>query len=417
VHQRLASHNASVTPPPVTERADASLSLPHELRRELREFIDQRFGLTDIYTICFDLVIDFENLAGGGKKIEALINHMDHRRRLKELLVRLRDDRPEFFALSGLAQLLAPEATRFSASSLGMSDGGQSLVSGAFLPASNRYRITEVLSTPGVSNSLVYKAWDHYLGGAVVIKEPAFFYDSVRLDALTRERLVQRYQRDVHILGTLQHKRIARILDFVEERYVVQEWVEGKSLRAILSQGKLLDVNMLLTVTHEICEAMAYAYAEGGVVHRDLKPEDVFWLPSQHICIIDFGLAQPIDITRGGMQLFAPGDALVRATPLAMRPEQSWPGTMDQRADIFSLGVTLYECLTGRLPYSREMWSSYHYAKDQLPLAPSISAIRPDVPEHLDRAIRRALAPRPEDRFSSWEAFAQALDESQPGFV
>jgi tRNA A-37 threonylcarbamoyl transferase component Bud32 len=417
VHQRLASHNASVTPPSVTKQADPPLLLPHELRRELREFIDQRFGLTDIHTICFDLGIDFENLGGGGKKIEALIDHMDRRRRLKELLVRLRDDRPEFFAASGLAQLLAPETARFSASPLPVIHAGQVLVPGACLSTSNRYRITEVLSTPGVSNSVVYKAWDHYPGRAVVIKEPTFFYDSVRLDAATRERLVQRYQRDVHALGTLQHERIARILDFVEERYIVQEWVEGKSLRAILNQGKLLDVNMLLTATHEICEAMAYAYTQSGMVPRDLKPEDIFWLPDQHICIIDFGLAQPIDIAISGTQLLTTGDASVGGTPLSMPPEGSRPGTMDQRADIFSLGVILYECLTGRMPYSREVWSSYHYAKDQLPLAPSISAIRPDVPEHLDRAIRRALAPRPEERFSSWESFAQALDESQPGFV
>jgi hypothetical protein len=112
----LNADSSRIAPPDLesatpTQRSVAPLQLPQERRRELREFIDQRFGLTDIRTICFDFGIDFENLVGGGKKIEALINHMDHRRGLKELLIRLRDDRPEFFAASGLAQLLVLEAT------------------------------------------------------------------------------------------------------------------------------------------------------------------------------------------------------------------------------------------------------------------------------------------------------------------
>ncbi|MCL4301658.1 MAG: serine/threonine protein kinase [Anaerolineae bacterium] len=282
--------------------------------------------------------------------------------------------------------------------------------------SNNRYEITEVISSRRTGNSFVYKGIDHdFALQKVAIKEPTFFYDYDQhlISSDEFERLFARYRDEIQIVAQLHHTFIAPAYEFVSDRYMVQIWVEGKSLREMINQAKKnnehISIPEVVKIGRQVCEALGYAYAKHGLIHRDIKPENIIRCDDGNIRIIDFGLAQAPGlvsiITASLSEQKSPTGSL-----LYMAQEQS-RGEEDHRADIFSLGVTLYELLVGKLPYPRGVWTPALHTDGAIPPASSIRASRPDVTEQLENYILTAIKLAPGDRYATWKEFETVLQK------
>jgi len=208
----------------------------------------------------------------------------------------------------------------------------------------------------------------------------------------------QRFLREARALAGLQHPRILTIYDFGERDglfYLVTEFVEGMNLRQLMDMGEL-SPEEALRITPQICEALQFAH-DRGVVHRDIKPENVLIDTAGEVKIADFGLARIVGADAG--------PALTRSTqvlgtPHYMAPEQWREGkAVDHRADIYSVGVVLYEMLTGDLPLG-------HFDPPSR---------RRGVPKRLDAVVQRSLAQRPEQRYQQAREVGEDLRRQEPG--
>jgi serine/threonine protein kinase/Flp pilus assembly protein TadD len=217
-----------------------------------------------------------------------------------------------------------------------------------------------------------------------------------------------RFHREVEIAARLSHPHILPLHDSGEANgyvYYVMPFVPGESLRGRLSRERRLPLNEALRITREVAGALGYAHAQ-GVVHRDIKPENVM-LHEGEAMVTDFGIAKAISAS-AGERLTETGTSL--GTAAYMSPEQaSAEHAIDGRSDIYSLACMLYEMLAGEPPFTGPTAQAIIVKRFTEPV-PSIRARVPGVPEAVDRAIGRALARDPADRFGSVAQFVQALD-------
>jgi len=227
----------------------------------------------------------------------------------------------------------------------------------------------------------------------------------------------ERFRREITLAAGLQHPHILPVFDSGETPegllWFSMPFVAGESLRERLRREQRLPFEDALRLTHELAAALDYAHRR-GVVHRDVKPENVMLTGEGEVLLADFGIARSIasgaqSATRSG------GDALTETgfavgTPAYMSPEQaSGERTIDARSDIFSLGAVAYEMLAGEPPFIASTPQAM-IAKMLVTVAPSVRVVRPAVPAGVDLAIRRALAQHPGDRFASATDFATALE-------
>ena len=275
------------------------------------------------------------------------------------------------------------------------------------------YRLGLRLGAGGMGE--VYKAFDDRLGRWVAAKR-------LRGDATAEARA--RFRREARVLARLGHPAIVQIFDIVEDEsgdWIVMELVEGSTL-AELGAGGPLDVGLVLDFGRQVAAALGVAHA-AGIVHRDLKTENVMVLPSGHaapgrIKVLDFGLARGVssvggirlDATVGARAaidlLSAPGR--VAGTPRAMSPEQAAGGEVDARADLFSLGVLLYEISTARSPFAaRAVEEILHRVSHHRP--PPMRRLHPRVPSALSALVDRLLEKDPDRRPGSAAAVADEL--------
>jgi len=269
------------------------------------------------------------------------------------------------------------------------------------------YEITAKLGEGGMGE--VYRARDTKLQRDVAIKVlPAEF-------AADRERL-ERFDREARAVAALSHPNILAIFDSGSEAgqvYAVMELLEGESLRERLRDGPL-GTRKAVEIAAEIAQGLAAAH-ERGIVHRDLKPENVFVLPDGRVKILDFGLARESAGPGSKSQLLAaptegPGTApgAVLGTVGYMAPEQVRGLLADARADLFALGVILYEMLTGRRAFLRD--SSVETMSAILrEEPPELATLAGRLPAALEQVLRRCLEKRPEERFQSARDLAFAL--------
>jgi serine/threonine protein kinase len=199
------------------------------------------------------------------------------------------------------------------------------------------------------------------------------------------ESFVRRFEREARSMARMDHPHIVKVHDFGRTRaglpYLVMEYVDGCDLQRLIQQGQLTVAQALQLVT-QICDALSYAHA-AGIVHRDIKPSNVLIDRAGVIKIADFGLARPMNagLTAASRALTQSGAVL--GTLEYMAPEQLMGKVADHRADIYALGVMLYELLTGDVP--RGAWRPP-------------SGLKP-MDERLDAVVQRALQPKPEDRY------------------
>ena len=216
----------------------------------------------------------------------------------------------------------------------------------------------------------------------------------------------ERFQREIHFAARLQHPHILTVLDSGEtggHLWFTMPFVEGESLRERLRRERQLPVEDALQIGREAARALDYAH-QHGVIHRDIKPENILLTRDGSTLVADFGIARGLG---GEEQLTQTGMAI--GTPAYMSPEQaSGDQRIDARTDIYSLGCVLYELLAGESPYTGPTAQAVMVKRFTDPV-PSVRRLRPSVPEPVDQAIQRALAPVPADRFATAAQLAHAL--------
>ncbi|MEO7092654.1 MAG: serine/threonine-protein kinase, partial [Polyangiales bacterium] len=224
---------------------------------------------------------------------------------------------------------------------------------------------------------------------------------------------VRRFEREATSASKLGHPGIVRTLDFGRSddgaAFLVMELLEGETLEARLQRKGALPWRDALVVTREIGDALACAH-EGGLLHRDIKPANIFLArlgDAERSILLDFGLVKPLDETVVSRVTVS---GVVAGTPLYMSPEQASGDPLDVRSDIYTLGVVLYEMLTGTPPFFDRTVAQV-YARLLREDAPRVEALAPGAcPPALDDAIARALARSPDGRYATVRAFVQALD-------
>ena len=267
-----------------------------------------------------------------------------------------------------------------------------------------QYRIVAQLGKGGMAE--VFQAYQPALDRYVAVK---ILHSMVATD----EQFLARFQHEARAVAKLRHGHIVQVYDFGSEDnvyYMVMEFIDGQTLKARLRDLKEAGQTMSLEETQRVIQAVASAldYAhKRGVVHRDVKPANILLTSDGEAVLSDFGIARMVEGTRFTM-------TGVVGTPDYMSPEQGQGLEIDHRSDIYSLGVVLYEMLTGQTPFTADtpLAVIFKHVQDPLPLPHSIN---PDIPEAVERVILKALAKRPEDRFQSTTQMVEALEDACAG--
>lgn len=262
-----------------------------------------------------------------------------------------------------------------------------------------KYRILEPLGRGGMAQ--VYKAYHPGLDRYVAVKV-------LRADLTEETEFLGRFRREARAVAALRHPNIVQIFDFdVQDDlyYMVMELLEGDTLKAYLNafrkRGERLPLGELTRILNDTLGGLSYAHAE-GVIHRDLKPSNILLTRRGQAVLTDFGIAQIL----GGTQYTVSGALM--GTLNYMAPEQGRDGKCDVRSDIYSLGITLYEMLTGSVPFDADtpLAILLKHLNDPLPLPRSIE---PDIPEAFERVALKALAKDPQARYQSAAEMSVAL--------
>jgi len=246
---------------------------------------------------------------------------------------------------------------------------------------------------------IVYEARDPLIDRKVAIKTINL---GLALDE--KEEYEGRFYQEAKAAGRLSHPNIVTIYDVGKSgdvAYIAMEFLEGRELRDIMNDGGLLPVDQVLDIVSQVARGLAYAH-EHDIVHRDVKPSNIMVVRDGHVKITDFGIARMASSavhTQTGMVL---------GSPKYMSPEQVMGKALDQRSDIFSLGVMLYEMLVGQAPLNGENVNAIMYQTlNAVPAPPS--TLNPAAPEMVNFILAKALAKGLEDRYSNAKDFADDL--------
>ncbi|MFL6563354.1 MAG: serine/threonine-protein kinase [Burkholderiales bacterium] len=261
-----------------------------------------------------------------------------------------------------------------------------------------RYAIQSELGRGAMG--VVYKATDTALERTVAVKTV-----NMALERDGAEKYEARFYQEARAAGSLNHPNIVTVYDVGKEgnvAYMAMEFIEGQELRSLLAEGRALPVSQAVSIAAQVAEGLAYAH-QHGVVHRDIKPANIMVLSDGPVKITDFGIARMRasndELTQSGMML---------GSPKYMSPEQVIGKRADHRSDIFSLGVILYETLTGSAPFSGENVTALMYQIVNF-APPAPSAVNPAVPELLNFIVAKMLAKPLEERYQTAQEVANDL--------
>jgi eukaryotic-like serine/threonine-protein kinase len=260
-----------------------------------------------------------------------------------------------------------------------------------------RYELQEVVGHGGMSS--VYKAHDSLLERYVALK---FLHEQYNAD----DDFVERFKREARLVAQLQHPNIVTVIDRGEEdgrQYIVFEFIDGENLKEFVVRKGRLDVHEALEVALEVARALAFAHA-AGLVHRDVKPQNVLLNGDGRAKVTDFGIARSLDVDTGMTQT-----GTILGTSNYLAPEQASGQPVDAQTDVYSLGVVLYELLAGDVPFPGESFLAVAMKHVHEP-SPNLLDVRPDVPLRVAAAVDRALEKDPDQRFPSMDAFAAELE-------
>ena len=272
-----------------------------------------------------------------------------------------------------------------------------------------RYEIIERIGRS--DNSLVLKA--RQKGGiarAVALKVPRWLFP---FEAKALKTRVQRFHEEARRLSLLNHNGIVRLLDWdvIDQQlpYLVLQYLEGEDLRGVLQQrSSAVPLETLRVWFLALAEALGYAHQK-GVIHRDLKSANVMICSDGKPVLIDFGIARDQDMSA---LVKITQEGTLPGTWLYMSPEQAREECVDQRSDLYSFGVVMYEALTGKLPFEGECWQELYQQTVFSPPEP-LRDSRPEIPETLENVVLRCLMKEPEQRYQTCEELAQALKHGE----
>ncbi|MGE5144136.1 MAG: serine/threonine-protein kinase [Acidobacteriota bacterium] len=261
----------------------------------------------------------------------------------------------------------------------------------------DRYEVITAVGRGG--NASIFGAFDKS-GNRVAIK--------VLHPELAVSVAADRFLREIRYAGKLHHPHIAPLLDSGESDYLlwlVMPYVPGESLRSALHRERRLAPDYTARLACEILEALGYAHSQ-GLVHRDIKPDNIVLSPEGGAVLVDFGIARAIAQSEGDR---VTRSGFVVGTEEYMSPEQATGADdIDGRTDLYSLGIVLFEAVTGRPPFSGPT-PSVVIDMQQHHEAPDLRRVRPELPPEFAAAITRALHKRPADRWPGAEEMRQAL--------
>jgi eukaryotic-like serine/threonine-protein kinase len=260
-----------------------------------------------------------------------------------------------------------------------------------------RYGLEEVVGHGGMST--VYKAHDSLLERNVALKVLHQQYNE-------DEDFVERFKREARSVAQLQHPNIVTVIDRGQEdgrQYIVFEYIDGENLKELVVRQGRLDVRKALEIALEVARGLGFAH-DHGLVHRDVKPQNVLLNGDGGAKVTDFGIARSLDVERGVTQT-----GTVLGTSNYIAPEQASGQAVDAHTDVYSLGIVLYEMLTGELPFPGENFVAVAMKHIQEP-SPSVLDKRGDVPLRVAEMIDRALEKDPEQRFPTMDAFATEIE-------
>jgi serine/threonine-protein kinase len=266
-------------------------------------------------------------------------------------------------------------------------------------PTLGRYQLLEPIGRGAMG--CVYLARDPMINRIVALK---VFDLAADFDAADLETASHRFLREAETAGRLSHPNIVTIFDVGESGglgYLAMEYLKGRRLSEFTAPDRLLPVRTVLELLSRTADALDYAHAQ-NVVHRDIKPANIMYDSiSDGLKITDFGIARLIDVSRTRT-------GIVLGTPAFMSPEQLEGKNVNGHTDLFALGVSLYELLTGHLPFRGASMTKLMFVIANEP-HPSVTTVRTDLPEWLDSIIDKALAKDPADRFQTGAEMAAAL--------
>jgi eukaryotic-like serine/threonine-protein kinase len=259
-----------------------------------------------------------------------------------------------------------------------------------------RYELLELIGRGGMSS--VWKAEDRLLDRIVAIK---VLHEQFTQD----EEYVERFRREARSVAQLSHPNIVTVIDRGEEggrQYIVFECVEGENLKQLIERSGPLPVRDALLLALQMARALSFAH-DRGLIHRDVKPQNVLLNEDGQAKMTDFGIARSVDVE--GVTI----TGTVLGTSEYIAPEQARGQRVDALTDVYSLGVVLYELLTGDVPFHGENFVAIALRHVNEP-PPSVLDRRPDCPPRVAMAVERAMAKRAEDRFASMEELVAELD-------
>lgn len=251
----------------------------------------------------------------------------------------------------------------------------------------NRYEVLSLVGVGGMSN--VYKAVDRQTGAEVAIK-------FLKEEFFENEELVRRFKNESKAISLLSHECIIKVLDFNitdSEKYLVVEYINGVTLKEFIDNRGKLTWEETLVFANIILGALGHAH-ENGVVHRDLKPQNIMLTRDGQLKIMDFGIARLATANQRTVTDKAIGSVHY------ISPEQVRGQSTDKRSDIYSIGIMMYEMITGKLPFQSE--TAVSVALQQLSdSAQPVSELVPDVPKGLEQIIMKAIEKDPDKRYQS----------------
>jgi CHASE2 domain-containing sensor protein/tRNA A-37 threonylcarbamoyl transferase component Bud32 len=340
----------------------------------------------------YNLALDFERKRQLNKAVSVYEHIMSADKNFKDISARaekLRAAGETMIFGGGLGQ------KKGSADSTIMVQGG---VGDLAKPMLGRYEISKELGKGAMG--IVYLGKDPKINREVAIKTLRF---EDEFDAEDQKIMKERFFREAESAGRLVHPNIVTIYDAGDDgdiSYIAMELLSGTDLKDFSAKSKLLPTNEVIEIIAKVADALDYAHSE-GVVHRDIKPANIMRLIDGKIKVADFGIARITSQSKTAT-------GTVMGTPSYMAPEQLAGKKVDGRADLFSLGVTLYELLTAEKPFTGESVATLMFRIANEP-HPAITSARADLPPAVQAVIDRALQKDPEKRFARGADFAREL--------
>jgi serine/threonine protein kinase len=271
-----------------------------------------------------------------------------------------------------------------------------------------KYQISDRIGSGGMAE--VYKAFHPKLERYVTIKVLHSFLAE-------GEDFLTRFEREARAVASLRHPHIVQIHDFdVEEDnyYMVMEYIDGGTLQAkmveLSRKSRYMPIDQVVSILRQVAEALDYAHKK-GIIHRDIKPSNILLDSAGNAYLSDFGIARIL----GGTQLTSTGSLI--GTPTYMSPEQGRGDELTPVSDIYSLGVILYELMTGKVPFSSDTTPLAIIHKHLTEMPPEPRLLRPGLPAEAEAVILKALAKDPHQRYQSAGEMVQALEKALPAPV